>query len=237
MRKPSPVAEIRTHLLRAGFSRKHATRTARELQEHWDELVDEGVRLGLSEADAQREATLRLGSPETLATEFSTRLQQSTFLGRHPIFSFGMLALTLTTLWWVGLGSAVAQACGLFNFDPKIHGNVEPRLQMLDLGLGWVRATSYLVVPWLCCFIAERYFAGWRAALWACLIIAIHNATHFLNVTTTPGHGTVAWGYTLSIGSMPALLPIIASLAVFLLYRAWSLRKQNDSEPSDLTFC
>src|SRR5688500_1050397 len=132
MRKPSPASEIRSRLVRAVFSRKHATRTARELPEHWDELVDEGIRLGLTASDAQREATLRLGSPDQLATEFTARLQQSTFLGRHPTFSFGMLAITLTALWWVAFGSLVSQALGLFNFDPKIHGNVEPRLQTLD---------------------------------------------------------------------------------------------------------
>ena len=235
MHKPSPAAEIRTRLLRAGFSRNHATRTARELQEHFDELVDEGLRLGLTEPDARREATLRLGSPETLATQFTMRLRQSTFLGRHPSFSFGALAITLTAFWWIAFGSLVSQALGLFTFDPKIHGNVEPRLQTLDLCFDWIRATSYLAVPWLCCFIAQRYFAGWRAALWACLIVAIHNASHFLTVSTTPGHGTVAWGYSLSASKMPPILAIIAPIAVFLLYRAWSLRKQNDTD--DLTFC
>src|SRR5688572_23151 len=113
MRKPSPAADIQKRLLRAGFSRKHAIRTARELQEHWDDLVDEGFRLGLTEADAQREATLRLGSPEELAAEFTTRLQQSSWVGRHPASAFAMLALTLTLLWWIAFGSVAAQACGL----------------------------------------------------------------------------------------------------------------------------
>src|SRR6185436_5393415 len=96
MRKPSIVGEVRTRLLRAGFSRAYANRAAHELQEHWNEIIDESLRNGLTEWEAEREASMRLGSPAQLAQEFSDRLQKSSWLGRHPSLGFGALALTLT---------------------------------------------------------------------------------------------------------------------------------------------
>jgi hypothetical protein len=239
MRNTPIASKVRKRLLRAGFSRTYANRAARELQEHWEELVDEGLRNGLSELDAQHEASARVGSTEKLAQEFAERLQNSSWLARHPSLGFGLLALTLTAVWWVAFGSLAANICGLFSTDdPKISANIGPRLQALGMFFDWIRATSYVAVPWLCCYIAERFFCGWRPALWACLVIAIHNAGHFMHVEGEGAHGTVAWAYRFAFGSMPSLLAIISPVAVFLLYRAWNLRgdekETNDSGPK---FC
>src|SRR3954467_10455754 len=108
MRKPSFGAEIRSRLLRAGFSRVYANRSARELQEHWDEIVDECLRNGLSESAAQNEAATRFGSADALAKEFTARMERSSCLRRHPVLGFSVLALALTILWWVAFGSLTA---------------------------------------------------------------------------------------------------------------------------------
>ena len=234
MRKPSIGAEIRRHLLRHGFSRTYANRAARELQEHWDEIIDECLRNGFSESDAQKQAAIRLGSADVLAKEFAARMQRSSWLGRHPAIGFSVLALAITILWWVSFGSVAANICGLFAASEQNP----PRLDLLKMSFDWIRTTSYLFVPWLCCYIAERYFCGWRPALWGCLVVATHNAMHFMHVTsTTPGHGNVAWGYGFNLANIPSILAIIAPLAVFAIYRALSLRGEKQTEDSNPTFC
>lgn len=232
MLKLSQAIELRRRLLRAGFSRAYASRAARELQEHWEDMVEEGTRAGLNRGEAEGEASTRIGSPETLISEFVARLEKSSWLGRYPTLGFAMLALILIIVWWVALGSAAAQYCGLFEKGIK----TQELSDKLALCFDWVRALSYVVLPWLCCRIADRYFCGWRAALWACLVLAIHNAAHFFQVTGAGDHGTVTMGYTVS-SSGPPLLPILAPLAVFALHRAWMLRDQFDSEDSGPTFC
>ena len=238
MRNTSMTSEVRRRLLRHGFSRSYANRARQELQEHSEELIEEGLRNGLSEIDAEREALARLGSIDELTKEFCARMQNSSWLGRHPSLGFGLLALTLTILWWVGFGSLGAEICGLFSTDdPKVVATISPRLQELDMWFDWIRATSYLVVPGLCCYVAERYHCGWRAALWACLIVAIHNAMHFLRITNGGAHGTVAWGYSFDFASMPSVLAIVAPLAVFGIFRAWNLRDEKESRDSGPKFC
>ena len=234
MRNPSIGAEIRRHLLRAGFSWRYANRAARELQEHWDEIINECLRNGFSESDAQNEAATRLGSPDDLAKEFTARMQRSSWLGQHPVIGFSVLALVLTILWWVSFGSLAASACGVFAASEQNP----PRFELLKSSFDWIRATSFLCVPWLCCYVAERYFCGWRPALWSCLVVAIHNAMHFMRVaSTTPGHGNVAWGYGFNFANMPSILAIIAPLAVFAIYRAYSLCAEKQNEDSNPQFC
>ena len=233
MRNSSLPAEVRTRLLRAGFSRAYANRAARELHEHWSEIVDEGLASGLTQIQAEQEASNRLGPSGPLAAEFIARLQKSFWLGRNPTFAFGMLALTLTILWWILIGSAAAQFGGLFSKSSTIGTS---KFDRLSLYFDWVRTISYVAVPWLCCHIAERFFCGWRPALWACLVIAIHNAAHFFELTGSGDHGNVKIGYGFSMAG-PALLPILAPLAVFALHRAWMMRDEFNSKDSGPTFC
>lgn len=143
------------------------------------------------------------------------------------MIGFSLLALTLTLLWWVAFGSLAANACGLFVASEQNP----PRLESLKILFDWVRATHYLIVPWLCCYIAERYYCGWRAALWACLVIAIHNAMHSMHITAgAPGHGSVTWAYGFNFGTAPSILAILSPLAVFAISRFVDLRvgKQID---------
>ena len=234
MRKSPLTAEVRTRLLRAGFARTYANRTARELNEHWREMVDEGVRGGLTQLDAEREASNRLGSPEELAKEFVARLQGSSWLGRYPTFGFAALALSLTILWWVIVGSAVAEYCGVFSHGASTSAT--PKYDLVAICFDWVRSLSYVVVPWLCCHIASRFFCGWRPALWACLVLAIHNGSQFFTISGSGEHGNVTIGYTFGMNG-PSFLPILAPLAVFALHRAWTLRDKFNSEDSGPPFC
>jgi hypothetical protein len=230
MRNPSFSNDVRKRLLRAGFDRSYAERAARELQDHWDDLIDEGIRSGLSEREAITEAANRFGSADDLAREISTRMQHSSWLGRNPTFAFGMLAITLTILWWVTLGSAAAEYCGLLAPDEKNPAKIPIKIELLAAAFDWIRSLSYVALPWICCYIATRFRTGWRPALWACLVLAIHNGLHSLNLNANGAHGNFTWSYSYNTGAGPALLPILAPLAVFAIHRAWHLRDRTQNE-------
>jgi hypothetical protein len=131
----------------------------------------------------------------------------------------------LTILWWVALGSVVADVYGIFA-DSKFGFAGPPKFDSLNNAFDWIRGLSYIVLPWLCCHIAERFYCGWRPALWACLVLAIHNGAHFLTVTGAGIHGSVSWGYSFNAAANPSLSAIIVPLAVFAIHRASALRHE-----------
>jgi hypothetical protein len=236
MRNPRDFSfgeKVKRHLLREGFGRKYANRATLELNDHWLELIHEGMRCGLSEAESVRNAQRDLGDPASIAREISIRMQRSTWFGRAPTFSFASLALILTLLWWIALGSAAAACSGLFTAGSGIHGDA-PNVGFFALCVDWIRSTSYLALPCLCCFIAERLYCGWRPALWACLILSIHNAAQFVRVTGSGIHGNISVGYSFSFDNMPNLLAMLAPLAVFFIYQLWRTRGHRSSH--DLIF-
>jgi len=94
---------------------------------------------------------------------------------------------------------------------------------------------SVTIVPFILLWTVMSIVS--QRSYWACLIIAIHNAMHFLRVTNAGAHGTVAWGYSFNFGSIPSVVAIIAPLAVFGIYRVWSLRSEKENNDSGPTFC
>ena len=234
MRSINLITEVRKRLLRAGFARAYADRAARELHEHWNDILQEGIRNGLDETEAAVEAAARLGSAKDLADELSERMQQTSWLSRNPTSGFAVLALALTVLWWCGLGSAAAAVTGIFTFDHKIPGIVF-NFDLFKSSMEWIRSIGYIALPWVCCHVAERFYSGWRAALWSCLVLAIHNAMQFIKITGSGVHGNVTFGYTFSFGEYPPLVPLLAPLAVFGVYRLWRFCDKNDVEQSPST--
>lgn len=56
-----------------GVSRRYARRALRELQDHYDDLLDEAIAAGLDEADAAQDAHARLGNASLIAEATMTR--------------------------------------------------------------------------------------------------------------------------------------------------------------------
>jgi hypothetical protein len=156
-------------------------------------------------------------------------------MGRYPSLGFAALALMLTALWWFALGTAAGGVAGLFSSGPKIPGE-GPRIELFSTCITWIRWSSYVVLPLLCCHVAARYCCGWRAALWACQVLAIHNGLHLMKVSGDAVSGTVEFGYTFSTRG-PALFPLLLPLALFALWRFWSLRQEKEPGDSGPNFC
>src|SRR5688500_16492626 len=96
-----PIADaIRRRLLNEGFARAYADRTARELREHWEDLVEESIRQGLTRSEAEAQANLQLGVARQIGDQLATRLRETSWLGRYPTAAFAGLAVVATVIWW-----------------------------------------------------------------------------------------------------------------------------------------
>src|SRR3954465_7707971 len=99
MHKPDVVADVRRRLLRKGFARRYADRAARELEDHWVDLVEEGLRQSLSRPEAEAQANAHIGDAPSLAEDFAARMRRTSWLGRHPAVGFTLVAIFATFLW------------------------------------------------------------------------------------------------------------------------------------------
>lgn len=235
MHKPDIVADVRRRLLRKGFARHYANRTARELEDHWVDLVEEALRQGLTRPEAEAQANAHIGNAQSLAEDFAARMRRTSWLGRHPIAGFSLVALFATFVWWAVLLFAAGSATGLFTWaGNKTAAAI--RLELMVSCVNWIRITSYVAIPCLICFVAHRYHCGWKPALWGCLIVAIHNAMHVFTVSNPSAERSMAWGYSFSFQG-PDLLPVLVPLAVFIASTLWNARpERSHDDPCDLQF-
>jgi hypothetical protein len=118
----------------------------------------------------------------------------------------------------------------MFALDKKIPGVVFD-FDLFKSAIDWIRSTSYVALPWLCCFIAERFYSGWRAALWSCVVLSIQDAVQFIELTGSGIHGNVTIGMRFTFGTLPPLLPLLTPLAVFAIYRLWRFRDEYAIKP------
>lgn len=232
MPEPPSIRSFRRRLVRRGAPSSYSTRAVRELHEHWEDLAEESGRQGLTAAEAEAEATKRIGDPVALADEMFETMRAQSLPARFPTVFFGALALVAIIIWWVGLLALMGLATGAMFWDPKTSTGKPPNAERLMLFVDWIRSGSFVGIPLLCCHIAREYFAGWQGALWGCLVAVAHNATHFFEIAGAPGISTVKWGYTFSTAG-PRLAPILIPLAVAALFWAWQHRADFHRNNSD----
>jgi hypothetical protein len=233
MHKPDVVADVRRRLLRNGFAHRYANGVARELEDHWVDLVEENLRQGHTRVEAEAQANAHLGDARVLAEDFSARMRQTSWLGRHPALGFSLLAIFATVLWWGLWLAAAGSATGVVGWRPAFLA-VAPRFDLMISCVEWIRIASYIAIPWFICFVAHRYHCGWKPALWGCLIVAAHNSTHDFSITGPPGHGSIAWGYSFSSNG-PELFAVLAPVGVFIISMLWNLRPERaEDDPCDL---
>ncbi|HUR45099.1 MAG TPA: hypothetical protein VMZ27_04405, partial [Candidatus Saccharimonadales bacterium] len=83
MSKRAWCSVIHSRLARHGVPSHQIERLLVELNEHWEELHEAGLRRGLPPADADAEADKLLGEPEQLAAAAINGFRQSSWIGRH----------------------------------------------------------------------------------------------------------------------------------------------------------
>jgi hypothetical protein len=103
-------------LLRAGIAPRHVRRYARELSDHFDDLVREESANGAGRELAETRALSRLGGEDDLAGAMLSRPELRSFMSRFPWAVFGVVPLAIPVL------TAVAALYFEVWFITHIHG-------------------------------------------------------------------------------------------------------------------
>jgi hypothetical protein len=89
-------------LLTAGIAPRHVRRYARELSDHYDDLVREEMEAGAGRELAESRARSRLGNDEDLAEAMLARPELRSLAARYPWAVFGLGPILLLALSVVG---------------------------------------------------------------------------------------------------------------------------------------
>ncbi|MCK5326837.1 MAG: hypothetical protein KAJ57_12535 [Woeseiaceae bacterium] len=75
---------LQSRLLRAGIAPRHVHRTVTELNEHFDDLVDDAMQYGLDQAGAERHANRELGDISLIGKAVCGRPELRGWAANHP---------------------------------------------------------------------------------------------------------------------------------------------------------
>src|SRR6185503_11232747 len=117
MRKKQFIAEFSRKLADLGWSRAQISRTAQEMNDHWDDLEEEGRESG---SIPDQFAAERIGTADSLARLQCDCMRSAHWSGRHPILSFALLPPVTLLAWFmawalmaVGAGELYSKMLGL----------------------------------------------------------------------------------------------------------------------------
>jgi hypothetical protein len=173
---------LRESLLRHGIAPRHVHRYARELEEHFSDLVSEEMEKGLSRPLAAIQAEHRLGRMEDLIEAMAARKELRSWIGRMPrTILIGGPLLTFILILLIQL-FGMAELVENFGGAPYRWGGRLPPLWlhpilawgfpfdnfMLPLLLGWAFAAASL---------RQRIGKGWVFGGLAILALAAGTST------------------------------------------------------------
>jgi hypothetical protein len=224
MRNLTAMAPLERRLAELGWSAAQLRASVRELDEHYDDLLQEALEEGLPRADAEARATRQLGKPEDLAAQLSAVLRQSTWWGRHPVITFCLLPPVMMLLV-VALGLGLETLTSRLYLTPEdlssLAGDPAEFELMKAILQGTWCGTIFLtsVLFWL---LARRTGCRLKWALVACIACSLYSC--FLGFQLSPHSFSFYCRFSPTL-SAPDWLPFLGPLPVAAV--AWWLQRSS----------
>ncbi len=222
--------ELRSELRRQRLPQAYITRLLAELDDHYEDLLEErSTSMGAArklqlESDDLHE---RLGEPAQLALFAAEQYHARSFWGRHPWLTFVFGPLPMLAVSWIAtvlcitwIGTAASYVC--------VHwfGLTEEMTRPQDYL--WLQAMVMVAFTWftivfpplavagLLCRVARRNAVNWRWPIVACTLLTIPIA--FLSVgyrlALAPHEGLLVIGFNFASSAQWLLLTYLPKFAV-----------------------
>jgi len=229
------AAEIRAALSAAGLAPNAARRALLEIEEHYRQLLEEGLARGETIALAGDQAALRLGSLQAIVAAYAERPELLAWSRRRPAICFAVLPLlSYAALFAATLGLLVALGDASESY---LRG-----MRLSPQGTYRIGLAAQILMLWifpLVVSIAVGLFARHRRAapgFPTVGIVFIGTLASLLNVNLTITGGTPPGQVGAGIGFSTATLPqtlahaiVLAALALVPLWRVSRRHRASDS--------
>ena len=220
-------------LLRAGIAPRHVKRLIAELEAHFADLVAELRSSGLSQAESESQAAVRLGTDEVLVANILARPELESWVRRWPWLAFVLLPLlalavqfVLSMLAAVGVIAFSTQVLGITALYPGPVPWVVRGLQAYGVWIAPVAAGGTT------CFLALRSRAPLTWPIVGCTLVALLGAATNASFEWSPAgpQGVLSGGIGLHFpdlgrtGSLRTILTILTVLVPVL----WLRRRRRE---------
>ena len=209
MHNPIPIQRFERRLVELCCPPALIRARVLEMADHYDDLKNDALEEGLSEADAAALADQRLGEPVRLAEQLAEAVRRSSWWGRHPIIGFCLVPPFVILLLMV-LEGLIEAGAGWLYFTPeeqRLLGDADVGLSLIRmLAAGTVYTAAGLTCT-LLAFLASRSAAGLKWALVGCAVCAVHG--YLFGVTVSPHMVNLAYHFGGDTDLISMLIPLL----------------------------
>jgi len=220
-------------LLRAGIAPRHVKRMVAEIEAHFADLVAELRSAGLSQAESESQAAVRLGTEDVLIANILAHPELRSWARQRPCLAFVLLPLfALAVQFALSMLAAVAviafstQVLGITALYPGPVPWVVRGLQAYGVWIAPIAAAA------AACFLAVRSGAPLTWPIAGCALVALLGAATNASFEWSPAvpRGVLSGGIGLHLpdlgltGGLRASLTILTVLVPIL----WLRRKRRE---------
>src|SRR5579862_594935 len=228
-------ADLSRRLLRGGIARHHVQRVVAELEAHFADLVAELRAAGLSKADSETQAALRLGSDEAVAASFIARPELRAWARQWPSLAFVVLPLLALVVRFV---LSMLASVGVFTFSLHVLGMTPGHPGAVAWVVGILQAYAVWIAPVLAaggaCVLAARTVAPVIWPILGSLLVALVGAATNASLEWSPAvpKGLMSGGIGVRFPDVDpvALLRVTLTLVIVLVPFAWHRSRARDLE-------
>lgn len=219
-------------LLRAGIAPRHVKRLIAELEAHFADLVAELRSTGLSQAESESQAAVRLGTDDVLVANILARPELQSWVRRWPWLALVLLPLLALPVQFV---LSMLAAVGVVTFSTQVLGLTALHPGAVPWVVGGLQTYAVWIAPMItagaACILAVRYGASMVWPIVGSALIAFLGATTNASFEWSPTapRGVLSGGIGLPFPDvgLARTLRAILTLLIVLVPFLWLRRRAN----------
>lgn len=223
-------------LLRAGIAPRHVLRLVAEIEAHFADLVAELRSAGLSQAESESRAAVRLGAEDVLVANILAHPELRSWARRRPCLAFVLLPLfTLAGQFVLSMLAAVAViafATQVLGVTPLHPGPVPWVVRGLQAYGVWIAPVAAAAAA---CLLAVRCGAPLAWPVVGCALVALLGAATNASFEWSPAspRGVLSGGIGLHLPGLGLIsgLRVVLTILTVLVPVLWLRRKRRELTP------